>query len=144
MALKNLVVMGSSFMVSSDTGAIGGATCSVTSGPSQAVKADNKFAYFGSMTVSVSGAVLVLPSPPPGASSPTSAPMAWSTTIDGSAENVFSPAGTGAKPALLEGDYGETSVTFQFPPSMGTTTIPVTVTCRVTISGAGQSEVTAS
>lgn len=142
--MKNIVVMGCSFMVSSDTGAVGGATCSVTSSPSQAVKADNKFAYFGSMTVSVSGAMLTLPSPPPGASSPTSTPMSWSTTIDGSAENVFSPAGAGAKPALLEGDYGETEVTFQFTPSMGTTPVPVTVMCKVTISGAGQSKVTAS
>ena len=58
MASKNLVVMGCALNLSSSAGTVGTGSCSVTSSPSQAVKADNKFAYFGSMTVAVSNATI--------------------------------------------------------------------------------------
>lgn len=142
MALKNLVVMGCSLNLSSSAGTVGSGTCSVTSNPSQAVKADNKYAYFGSMTVAVSNATItavVAGTTGQGVSG------SGTITINGSAEKTFSPAGAGAQPALLEGDSGEGSVTFTFtttttPP----TTTPVPLICKVTISGAGQSKVTAS
>lgn len=143
MALKNLVVMGCSFSATSSAGTLGGAVCTAQSAATQAVKADNKFAYFGSLTVGITATSITTPGG-------IGTGVTGTITINGSAENVFSPAGTGpahtgAQPALLEGDYGDGTITCTFTPTGSTTPVPgTTFPCRITISGAGQSKVTAS
>ena len=138
MALKNLVVMGCSLNATSSAGTLGGAVCTVQSAATQAVKADNKFAYFGSLTVGVTATSITTPGG-------VGTGVTGTITINGSAQNTFSPAGAGAKPALLEGDYGDGTITCTFTPTGSTTPVPgTTFPCRITISGAGQSVVTAS
>lgn len=138
MALKNLVVMGCSFSATSSAGTLGGAVCTAQSAATQVAKADNKFAYFGSLTVGITATSITTPGG-------IGTGITGTITINGSAQNTFSPAGAGAQPALLEGDYGDGTITCTFTPTGSTTPVPdTTFPCRVTISGAGQSKMTAS
>lgn len=129
--MKNLVVMGCAFEVTSSAGTLGGAVCSAASAASQAVKAGSKYAYFGSMTVSVTAATITTPG---GAGTG----VTGSVTISGTAQNVFFPAGAGAQPALLEGDSGDGTVTCTFTPTGGTPVPGTTFPCHVKITWAGQ------
>ena len=128
---KNIVVEGCQLQ-----DITGGGTVNITSQPNQSIKVQGKKAYFGTITVSVSGS------------------RGLNGVINnGNGAGTGTITGTGtfvkgqSQPAVLEGDTGIVTVygtrTDPAPPPAGSVTTSVSSTVTVKITSAGQVKVVA-
>lgn len=102
-------------------------TAQITTAPSTKVKCDGKAAYYGDLTIQISGYTSeVITVPGSGSGSGTLSGSATKVKIEG-------------QPAVLEGD--SVVITVNGEAYSGSTTIPVSEPVEVKISNAGQSKV---
>lgn len=147
--MADLAVKGCTLEASLDTG-VGSITAEPLTVQNQA--SDKNFAegngiYFDKITVVIPETTTVtLNTQPEGASSPTSVPLATSTTIDidGTASKILNASDDTV--AVQEGDSGSKTITFKFlntssPPSP---TVEKGVKVTVKVKKAGQTSVSAT
>lgn len=116
-------------------GSVSGGSVSVTSAPSEGIFVDGHGAYFGAMSVEVSGLSYYPAVPPEGAVLPGTQAVPVTARISGSGSGVAElPA---EDSAVLEGDSGTVSVTFVFETTVSpyTATASTDVTVKVTEAG---------
>ena len=101
------------------------AVCEIVTLPSTKVKLGGSFAYSGPLTVQISGALMGGAFSAPGTGTATINPVV-TTTIDGNQAITIDCVGTG---------------TLSGAAISGTSTVPVTLPCTVTILDAGQTKV---
>lgn len=92
--------------------------------------------YKDKITITISAGTITLTSVPTGASSATSIGMVGGTIDISGTSNKSTTEGD---VSVLEGDEGDNTFVFNFPPSEGSSPIPVNVKITAKVTNAGQS-----
>lgn len=132
---KAVAVEGLEIEYSTDPGSSDLQLVTTLSQASQKVKSGGNGAYVDKLTITIATGMVTLNSPPEGASSGTSVSMVGGTIdIDGTSEKSTSEG----SPFVLEGDEGDNTFVFMFPPSSGSSPVPADVKITAKVKKAGQ------